>query len=168
MLNGLEWLVENEEYIRWVCRIAARSYKGRDYIIDDLWDVAVDKVQRLHETFDPLAGASLKTYIHRSLRWYMWKWIVKKEKHDQKHTPIDLERAYIEIDNLESKDEVYYLLSELTEQERELLVMHHVYEWTFGEMGDALGCSTSSARNYYYAALERSRERLLLGSTDRP
>jgi RNA polymerase sigma factor (sigma-70 family) len=155
-MNGLTWLSENRSFVEWLCRISA---KGQVDATDELWEVAIDKVQQICDTYDPDKGASLRTYLHRSLRWYMYKYMTARERRLQKHTSLDgvEHKFYSMTDNLCIRDEVYHIIRQLSETEVSLLTMHHVQDKTFAQMGQELGISTSSARNYYYVALQQAR-----------
>lgn len=57
-------------------------------------------------------------------------------------------------------------LSELSVRQRTAVVLVHGYEFTLGEAGAAMGCSSSSVRNHVARALRRLRRSL--GVTDEP
>lgn len=158
IMDGWTWLVENEDLVR---RLCVRSARDRKDFIEEMWAVAVDRVQRAYELWveelSPLQG-----HMYRTLKWYMWKRYVKLHELEQECLQLDYagniaSRQRSASENLEVKDQVYCILQKLDEYDRRLLVMHHVMELNFAEMGDALGMSKSCARVHYLKALEKAK-----------
>ncbi len=161
-----DFVIENENKLKAFVEVACR---GNYHLLDDIWAACImDRVQNIHATYDPRheSGASLKTHMFASIRFYIYKYMNKQAQgrvkggkyQGQLSTEYDEEaeesRAVIE---LEAAETVQYVLGKLPEYDVELLKMYHWDGMTFQQMADALGFhAKGSARLHYLAALKRA------------
>lgn len=152
-MKDFQFLVDNEKLIRRLCKYI--SYDRED----ELWDVAVDKVPRIVELFDPSRGLTLRGWVMNSLRRYLWKWMRKEGKRQARLEPLYDEHGTEATFELDDKDVVYSVMEKLSPYDRQLLTLHLVAGKSFQEIADMLGCAVGTAHGHYSAALRRARSR---------
>lgn len=166
MADCWDFVIENEERLRSFVEVACR---GNYHLLDDLWASCVmDRVEGIHATYDPqhISGASLKTHMFASIRFYIYKYMNKQAQGKVKggkyqgQLSTDYDEAAEEsreVMELETRELVQYVMGKLPEYDARLLKMYHWDEMTFQEMADELGYhAKGSARLHYIAALKRA------------
>jgi DNA-directed RNA polymerase specialized sigma24 family protein len=159
-VNGLKWLAANEEAVK---RLARKALGGRrqPHLEDELWGVAVDRVERVYELWEEDKGATRHTFICRNLRWYFFKYLKKKTRrrgetlYDEHPTYRDPEGVDAALD---AASELPDVLEGLSELDVWILEAKHKYDKIFGEIADELNCSKGTAVRYYQQALQRARD----------
>jgi RNA polymerase sigma factor (sigma-70 family) len=155
--SGLAWLTLNMDAAKGICQRGAR---GRSELVDELWDnVVLERVQRCFETWDVAYGVTLSWHMKNNLRLYCFKWMVKNATRVAKQEPLyDVHLAPQTCDH-EVSEMVYKAMAPLSEYERQLFVLHHVFDMPFSALGEMLGISKSAARVHYLRAKAKLLQR---------
>ena len=102
-MDGFDFLVKYEPFIK---KLAKRSCRGRFDMIDELIEVAYDRVPGIVARFDPSRGVSLWRYTSNSLRLYMFKYMNAEAKRKGQFVGLDVaylaEVSPIDIDDADS------------------------------------------------------------------
>jgi len=153
-MNGMEFIVEHEQRIRRMIRVACR---GNRAMLDDLWDEAMDRVPRLVDTLWD-GERPLTPYVMHSLRWYIYKRIRALKNAPEPlldETPVD-DRC--DEDTHDESEEVYNILSHVSAYDSMLIRMRVIEGMSFEKMGRKLGLLQPTVRKRFLAALNRLRE----------
>jgi RNA polymerase sigma factor (sigma-70 family) len=152
-MSGLQWLEENPRAVRWLLR------KYPSHMHDDLWGVCVDRAEAIMATWDGTKGATMGYHMVKNLRWYMWKWVRRRQRDAERH-PENSERVgstYVAPDTLEHSDEVRSVMDRLTPYERHIVVLHAVDGMSFEQVAELVHSSKNTVRLQYLAAVEKAR-----------
>lgn len=155
MTDPYEFIVLHTPALRRLCRSKCR---GRFDLCDDLWsECVVERMPSIFKRYDGSLGASQLTHAYACLKWYMWKWMNRFERSGHGELR-DVGRADKSLLNLDSKDEVQYLLRGLSEYDRLVITLYHIEGLTFKEIGEHLGVCKCTARNHYLRSLKNVRD----------
>lgn len=154
-----DFILQYEPGLRALCRKACR---GREDVLDELWEECLDRVPRIIETWDPDYGVGLWTYLARSLRLYLWKWMNANMRRMARHESIKGSQGSYSPDHskLVLSDEVQYYLQGLSDWDRWLLTTYYAEGYTFDEMGSVLNVTKGTVRLYVQAALARAKHQV--------
>ena len=152
-----EWLLTYEPGIRALARRAARRDQE---LADELWDLAVDRVPDLVDSWDEAYGVTVWGYVYS----YLWRWFSKrkarKAKLDWRRDTSNLDEApstRAETDQ-EMVDEVLCLLAAVGEEHGLLLLAKYWKGMTLQDIADELGVSKGTAVARFERAREAARE----------
>lgn len=119
----------------------------------------------VHQVFAKLLGGEnlsepvdAKAYLFVCVR----NTILNDIKVRQRDVPLDSESAWFEPPNRDytAEQELRQALLTLTDEQREVMVLHVWGELTFAEIGEVLGISSNTAASRYRYALAKLRERM--------
>jgi RNA polymerase sigma factor (sigma-70 family) len=150
-----EWFIENEALILKIVRVSCR---GRADLQDELYEQCLDRFPRLWELYDPNKGAKLSTYVYRSLRFYLWKWMNANAARLDRFEALELDIEKEHSFDFDTHERVQSILEKLPKFERDILIMRHFKAMTYERMGEVLGVCKSTARNYVLTAEAKARE----------
>lgn len=86
--DSLQWVVDNEAYLRGVV-VSVCIKRRRVDLVDDIYsDVVIDRSARLLLAYDPNRGVSFSHYIRRSLLWEISKWFKRHNRFADRNQPI--------------------------------------------------------------------------------
>jgi DNA-directed RNA polymerase specialized sigma24 family protein len=143
-MNVWDWYLENELLIRSL----VQKFGGGDELYEEVWD----RLPRLFELYDESKG-KISSYVYANLRWYLWK---KVNKRVAVHAPKD--RAVDPSNELVARDEVQSIIESVDAFDAEMLILRHLRELTYKEIGIHLGVNKTTARKYVLEAEEHARE----------
>ena len=139
-----------------------RAAYGRSDLADELFGECLDRVDGCFRTWDieHPSQRSLNGHVKNSLRLYCFKWMRARYIKQSRTQPlcVDVDATDETHGNLDVADEVYYIMARLSALDAKILHMYTVDGLTFIEIGEALGFSKSTARNYFNQALARAQE----------
>ncbi|HEX4355007.1 MAG TPA: sigma-70 family RNA polymerase sigma factor [Polyangiales bacterium] len=123
-------------------------------------DAFVSALEHIHSCREParFAGWFLQIVRNRALNW------LERRKH--RDVPANDERAPAAISGEPSpgsprlKQQLLTALNDLTETQREIVLLHDLEEWTHGEIADALGLSEVMCRQHLWNARRKLRAHL--------
>lgn len=152
-MTEFEWILEHEKWIRALCR----RMSAQDH--EELYAECVDRVAAIMNTWDSFRGTSLNWHIKNNLKWYCIKHLKRKARRHREFPNIERDAVHnnSSTSNRELKEEVTAILKQLDLYDQRLLVLYHLEDMNFEEIGNVLGVSKSTARNHYYKALEAAR-----------
>lgn len=158
MGEGLLWLsdADNQDAVERLCK---RCCRGRKDLIDDMYCELVGRVDAVHANWDEALGATLRSHMLRCLGWYAFKWINRYEYRARREVSCaEIPEGSYSPPDPAHRDQVQYLVERLDDFDKGLLVMRHVEDLTFREIGETMGVSKNTARGLYHEALNRARE----------
>lgn len=154
-----DWYRENA---RLVNATLAHLSHGDPQILEAMWEDVIPRLPAIWVRWSPThpSGASRTSYTVTQVRRYASKARVR-ELRQREGVSSEGEGARTRRRNAspEDRDEVQYILEGLSSRDRELLVMRHMLDMTFEEMGWELDWSKETTRQRYHAAVRRARER---------
>lgn len=153
MTDAWTWLLENEEVVRRTIRWRV----GKDHEDESFQRIAL-RIHNIMNTYDPRKGASLKTHMLRNISWYAWKHSCSPYGHWKEKDWEVLPDDVLGPPPAESKLELVEILEQLEDYDRTLLILYHMYDFTFQEIADKLGIVKGTARNHYLRAMKRAQE----------
>lgn len=136
-----QYILDNNDWLKYIA-----------YNDDDIWsDVVLVRMQGIMENYDP-ALASVKTHVTRNLKWYVYKYLKRKQRFATEELPegLSVDRS--------ARERVIEILADLSDQDAKILVMRIVYEMTFSEIGEVLDVHRVEASKLYSTALRNARE----------
>lgn len=152
-MDGLAWLGEHWDYVKGLaCKVSGQD---REFMIDDLMNVAIDKLPRLVQTYNPAFGLTFKQYVMNSLRRYMIKEVIKQSKpfyELDENIP-----AEEKINQVELFDEVYIIMNSLSDRDKCIIISHHLLGKTLLAIAKENGVHYHTARNHYIKAMRNAR-----------
>lgn len=161
-VNGLTWLVANEN---WVRRMCSKMCTGHAEMHEDAWSICVDRCTAVFGSYDAAKGC-LDRHMRVGLRWYLFKWARYRRPRELRELTMDVARSpevadrasfRRDQDDLEAQDEAQHLMSVLSDEERSIVELYVVNDYTFSEIGDHLGMSKNAVRKRFYGALGKAR-----------
>jgi RNA polymerase sigma factor (sigma-70 family) len=156
-----EFVCKYSNLLRSMAKRQARAAgrKGWRTLADELYSEAIERAPSVAANWEEYRG-SLYTYMRKSLGWYMHKIIRKRRLEADALSTASLdERSYDAAigSELEHSEEVYYLLQDLDETERAVMVAHTVGDLTFEQIAEQLGMAKSTVRLRYHSAIKKAR-----------
>lgn len=159
-MDGLEWIAQNEKMVRKICSLCSR---GRDDLVEDLYSYCLDRIQAIADTWDPEKGAKMSTHIFANLKWYLWKYMNRYERHCTKFAALEYgddvpsRRLADSMPSIDAKEEVQFILEQLNDWDGYLLLMRDGHGYTFQEIAEANDLSKNTVRTHYWRAMERAQ-----------
>lgn len=155
-----EWVEKYRNLLKSMARKQARAAgPAWRQLADELYSEAIDRAPRVAALHQPELG-SLYTYMRRSLGWYMHKLVRKRRlEADALETAVLDERSCSHAigSELEDSEEVCYLLQDLSDMERTVLLAKAVSGMTLEEIADDLGVAKGTVHDRYHKAIAKAR-----------
>ena len=157
-MTGFEFLVQWERAVR---GLAAKSCRGRYGLMEELWDEAVDRVPHIvEELYDESAGP-LYPYVMANLRWYFFKRMNRMLRGYIEPLPEEeLADHRDDCGTYISEEWVQYIMSDLDEDEIELLDLRLFQGKSFETISRRLGVLRPTVYKRYNKIIERLRRAL--------
>lgn len=159
-LNEMAWVY----YMQWEEELDAIALKqaGRDRLLADelMSDVVLERLPRIIELWQVNGdGRPLKPYVNNTVMLYCWKYVMIKRRKTLQELPEDygLCASVNDPSTLEHDEEVDYLLSCLSDDERQLVYLNVVHGYSYKTLADMTGISRVKISAIVRDALERVR-----------
>lgn len=156
-----EVLVRLDGRVRRAMRRACLVMAGDPNLADEAYsDVALERIHRIVELYDPTKRSSLDNYVLRTLYLYTRKWAMRSRKFITGRVPRQTVPELPGTTNAPSDAavEVHSILDRLSDYDRWLLENRFMRGYTLREMRIALGVSKGCAAAHINQALRRARE----------
>lgn len=165
-LIQLAWtmLEQDWEVLKKMCKIAARKGGRRDSWEEAMSEVA-DRLPGILWSYDPSKGRTLRSHVIGNCRWYLFKMFVskprKRARRSKEHVEYTIEHGrtvHYDVSELETSDEVQYILGGLHTAHSAMLRLYYVEGLTYEQIGELLDFSKATARKRVIEALEAAVE----------
>jgi len=155
-----DFLEQHDKSIRFLIKRAVRRcYGDKKALAEELYsDVVLVKVPILIERYDSTKGASLITYVKRSLAWYFIRHVKRANRKRMSRIPDNFDAEF--SCNHDTKLDVYNALVRLPPKQRAVVRWYHFEDMTFQEIADLWEMPKSSVRNLYLEAIAALKHEL--------
>ena len=162
--HPIDWPAELERHGRWLRTVALARVGDAAAADDVMQDVAVTAVEKGHQLRDAgsIAGWLYRLVVVSALQFRRRQGRRRKlvERFADRYTPTDSDsRERDPLDWLltdERKKMVRQALAHLSRRDAEILLLKYTEDWTYRQLADHLGLSTSAVE----ARLHRAREKM--------
>lgn len=171
----LQYVADNENELRGVIH---NWCGGRYELCDEIFSDVLWKVENACRTFDETKG-DFRRHVNTTIGFYTRKWIAahaKRQRRFMSLSPADNDSEAAVTERVEdaapdftiatlNRESVSTILQQLPEYERQLLHLKFALDWTYVDIGRALGCAESTIRKHVDSALIKAREIHIVNTT---
>lgn len=163
-VQGEAWTLLEREYDKLAA--VCRRMVGGDRADEAMSEVVCEVLPRILRNFDETMGVPLMAKVTLDVKWYLYKWLRKRDTHKERYGCLDDALMDGECEEpfgdpvyaLDERDSLRLVMSQLDEYDRGLIEMRLLGEKTTREMADDLGIANGSVHAHYTRALQRARE----------
>lgn len=158
-----ELVLANEDSLRVACRKFLPRSMRRDF--EELYSsVVYSRAHSIMRTYDASKGASPAVHLLVNVRWYAYKWIMRRASAKAKHASLeDRDRDPTGDDSSisETNAEVYAILDKLDDLDAQLLRWKYVMGFSHAEIASHLNVTLGAVKGLCRNALERAKTHVI-------